>query len=528
MLPRPYVVVGLVSVVGVLWACLVADVIHTRAADPPLVPEDRAENGRVASTPGDAAPGGWSIVGSSGLSAELPSFCQEPDQETHNGYAFVHSDAAFGSRAAESFALPAAGLVERVEWWGTYLVDAAIEPCDPGADDFTVTIYADAAGTPGVVVSTNDLGARASRTRTSRVISYVQKQYDEYHFAADLLEPFIAQGGVTYWVEIVRGDVDGCNWRWETSPPGADGDGSVLWDYGPGGYEKYNFDLAFCLSGQPPSFCQVPDQITHAGFAFVHSDTALDSRAAESFVSPGTGLVDRVHWWGSYFDFNQFPEECAPDDDDFTLTVYADAGGMPGAAVSTNALLGRATRISTGQTVSWFGRQYTEYEFAADLLEPFPADAGATYWVEIVRDAYDVDGCMWWWSTAPRGTSGDGSALWDEGHGDGYETFNFDLAMCVRLSPDCNENRIRDALDIADRTSSDCNGTSVPDECEAIGDYDGDGDVDWHDFGRWDGCMTGPEGGPNAPGCAPFDLDTDEDTDLLDYAGFQVLFGCSR
>ena len=38
---------------------------------------------------------------------------------------------------------------------------------------------------------------------------------------------------------------------------------------------------------------------------------------------------------------------------------------------------------------------------------------------------------------------------------------------------DCNNNLIDDATDIADGTSSDCDGNGVPDECEADGDADG-------------------------------------------------------
>jgi hypothetical protein len=34
----------------------------------------------------------------------------------------------------------------------------------------------------------------------------------------------------------------------------------------------------------------------------------------------------------------------------------------------------------------------------------------------------------------------------------------------------------------------------------------------------WDDCMTGPNAGPHAPGCAPFDHDGDLDVDLYDFA----------
>ncbi len=56
------------------------------------------------------------------------------------------------------------------------------------------------------------------------------------------------------------------------------------------------------------------------------------------------------------------------------------------------------------------------------------------------------------------------------------------------------------------------------------GDVDGDGDVDLFDFGRWQVCVTGPEGGPVPVACDPFDVDNDTDVDLADYGSFQQLF----
>ena len=56
------------------------------------------------------------------------------------------------------------------------------------------------------------------------------------------------------------------------------------------------------------------------------------------------------------------------------------------------------------------------------------------------------------------------------------------------------------------------------------GDYDGDGAVDLGDFGYWDQCMTGPEGGPYDPACAAFDFEFDGDVDVQDFGGFQTAF----
>ena len=80
---------------------------------------------------------------------------------------------------------------------------------------------------------------------------------------------------------------------------------------------------------------------------------------------------------------------------------------------------------------------------------------------------------------------------------------------------------------------NDCNQNGIPDDCDAVGagDFDGDGDVDPDDFGAFADCMAGPETPPDPmiTGCADacldaFDVDDDEDVDLDDFAAFQETF----
>lgn len=63
-----------------------------------------------------------------------------------------------------------------------------------------------------------------------------------------------------------------------------------------------------------------------------------------------------------------------------------------------------------------------------------------------------------------------------------------------------------------------------PNACAAPGDCDGDGDVDLGDQVGLNACLTGPGGG-SGTGCECFDFDADQDVDMLDFAGFQVMFG---
>lgn len=57
-----------------------------------------------------------------------------------------------------------------------------------------------------------------------------------------------------------------------------------------------------------------------------------------------------------------------------------------------------------------------------------------------------------------------------------------------------------------------------------LGDYQCDGDVDLFDFANWADCLTGPEKGPFAERCEPFDFDADLDIDLDDYGEFLQVF----
>jgi hypothetical protein len=55
------------------------------------------------------------------------------------------------------------------------------------------------------------------------------------------------------------------------------------------------------------------------------------------------------------------------------------------------------------------------------------------------------------------------------------------------------------------------------------GDSDGDGVVDLDDFAPLTDCLTGPGDGIGLD-CSAFDFNGDHDTDLTDFAGFQIVF----
>jgi hypothetical protein len=86
---------------------------------------------------------------------------------------------------------------------------------------------------------------------------------------------------------------------------------------------------------------------------------------------------------------------------------------------------------------------------------------------------------------------------------------------------DCQPNSIGDVCDLADGTSRDCNMDEVPDECQP-GDFDGNGTVDLDDYSAFASEFLGPDA---TQACPFFDLDSDEDADLRDFASFGALTG---
>jgi hypothetical protein len=76
-------------------------------------------------------------------------------------------------------------------------------------------------------------------------------------------------------------------------------------------------------------------------------------------------------------------------------------------------------------------------------------------------------------------------------------------------------------FDSAREQCADCGATPVP----LKGDCDFDGDVDLLDFGTFQICFSGQDGGLFTPTCSVADFDDDGDVDLVDFQQFQIAFG---
>jgi len=86
---------------------------------------------------------------------------------------------------------------------------------------------------------------------------------------------------------------------------------------------------------------------------------------------------------------------------------------------------------------------------------------------------------------------------------------------------DCNGNEVADTEDIASGTSNDVNGNGIPDECECLGDLDGDWDIDLTDLAQLLSNYGTTEGASYEDG----DLDGDGDVDLTDLAALLSAYG---
>jgi len=145
--------------------------------------------------------------------------------------------------------------------------------------------------------------------------------------------------------------------------------------------------------------------------------------------------------------------------------------------------LGASVALSNDGTVLLAGAPYDQaLGFDSGSLHLFRHDG--TQWQETAK-LLASDGAPYAHFGGPVSLSGDMALVGAPSAAAAYMFAGFS-------APDCNHNDQSDSCDIFEGTSDDLNVNGIPDECEAIGDLDGDGLVNVRDLltllGAWGAC----------------------------------------
>jgi len=114
----------------------------------------------------------------------------------------------------------------------------------------------------------------------------------------------------------------------------------------------------------------------------------------DNFTLGGNGTITQIDWTGGYF--NPSTQGTIAG---FTLTIYSNNAGIPGASVYSESVAGTAGETSLGTVQN---NPMFSYSASAN----FSAIAGVEYWLSIVPDTNGVFP-QWGWSA---GTGGDGTS----------------------------------------------------------------------------------------------------------------------
>ncbi len=202
----------------------------------------------------------------------------------------------------------------------------------------------------------------------------------------------------------------------------------------PGGVCTADSDPARANQPNPCRLCTVDPGYCHepgSGFARFVSDLNRNARTADDFIAEGSPITT-VCWWGYYHDdVGTNGNDCGPGPGDaFTVTVYTDAGGLPGAPIVSQAVLSTVLQAN-------FDSPFKRYEYSATLPVPVAVTPGLKHWIEIVNNTTTPPAaCNWAWKQSNGGNNysvmsmGDGYSPEDVFHGLG----DADAAFCLNTS----------------------------------------------------------------------------------------------
>ena len=159
----------------------------------------------------------------------------------------------------------------------------------------------------------------------------------------------------------------------------------------------------------------------------------------------------------NYFDTRSASAEFADPSDSLCSGTYLAWGGSPDVWFTFSPSLGGAVTLSTCQ--------FDSYDTSLALYQGDSCDE--LNYVACNGDASGESNCQAYYSNIGNFTVQAGETYWIRIGG--YQADSGEGTLTVSYAPrgiDCNENGIKDSLDLVDSTSLDCNTNLIPDECD--------------------------------------------------------------
>ena len=120
---------------------------------------------------------------------------------------------------ADEFQLDQAASIRNITWWGGYGNTVDFPP--PVADHFTIRLFTDNGGKPGVLLETFKMANNVNRVATGDFVNPPDSSLGflgraEFKYSFNLPRPFPAEANTRYWLSIINVPVSDI-WVWEVS-----------------------------------------------------------------------------------------------------------------------------------------------------------------------------------------------------------------------------------------------------------------------------------------------------------------------
>jgi hypothetical protein len=147
------------------------------------------------------------------------------------------------------------------------------------------------------------------------------------------------------------------------------------------------------------------------------------SQRADDWAANTSSTITSLRWWGT--------TAGSSGTGNFTLRVFGDSGGEPGALVDEFAIGTSFTKVATG-LIDLNGRDIFKYD--AELDGGFSPTRGATYWINVMNNQGAAGGPQWLWY---QGGGGNGTHAFRIGAGS-WNSARSDMSFeLIAEAPSC-------------------------------------------------------------------------------------------